>query len=70
MIQVDSSVWIDHWRSGDERLAQLLGQGQVWVHRFVTGERDSRYHEKTAQKPQNFPYLPTDLPDEPVLQVA
>jgi len=38
MILVDSSVWIDHWRSGDERLAQLLGQGQVWVHRFVTGE--------------------------------
>lgn len=38
MILVDSSIWIDHWRSVDERLVQLLGQNQVLVHSFVTGE--------------------------------
>ncbi len=38
MILVDSSIWIDHWRSSDERLTRLLGETQVLVHRFVTGE--------------------------------
>jgi len=38
VILVDSSIWIDHWRKGDDRLTALLAQGQVVVHRFVTGE--------------------------------
>lgn len=38
MILVDSSIWIDHWRSSDERLIRLLGDGQVLAHCFVTGE--------------------------------
>jgi predicted nucleic acid-binding protein len=38
VILVDSSIWIDHWRSSDERLTQLLGEGQVLAHCFVTGE--------------------------------
>jgi len=38
MILVDSTVWIDHLRAHDERLAQLLMDGQVIVHPFVTGE--------------------------------
>ena len=38
MILVDTSVWIDHWRTGDERLMRLLEAGQVLVHPFVVGE--------------------------------
>ncbi len=38
MILVDTSVWIDHFRRGDARLAALLDSGQVWCHDFVVGE--------------------------------
>ena len=38
MILVDTSVWIDHFRRGDARLASLLDSGQVWCHDFVVGE--------------------------------
>lgn len=38
MILVDTSVWIDHLRSGDATLARLLETGRVLVHPFVTGE--------------------------------
>ncbi|RLQ23825.1 PIN domain-containing protein [Seongchinamella sediminis] len=38
MILVDSSIWIDHLRSGDTRLADLLDRSQVLTHSFVIGE--------------------------------
>jgi len=38
MILVDTSVWIDHLRSGDENLVELLNHGQVLMHPFVLGE--------------------------------
>ena len=38
MILVDSSVWIDHLRSGDATLAALLDAGRVLAHPFVIGE--------------------------------
>lgn len=38
MILVDTSVWIDHLRDGEPRLAALLEAGQVYVHDFVIGE--------------------------------
>jgi len=38
MILVDTSVWIDHLRSGDAMLAALLERGQVLAHPFVIGE--------------------------------
>ena len=38
MILVDTSIWIDHLRVRDDRLAQLLEAGQVLAHPFVTGE--------------------------------
>jgi predicted nucleic acid-binding protein len=30
-VLVDTSVWIDHWRSGDRRLAQLLDRVGLWT---------------------------------------
>ena len=38
MILVDTSVWIDHLRAGDAKLASLLQLGQVLGHPWVTGE--------------------------------
>jgi predicted nucleic acid-binding protein len=38
VILVDTSVWVDHLRTGDRVLGQLLDSGEVLGHRFVTGE--------------------------------
>ncbi len=38
MILVDTSVWIDHLKSSDFVLADLLETGRVLAHSFVTGE--------------------------------
>ncbi len=38
MILVDTSIWLDHLRSGDATLARLLGNGAVLAHPWVTGE--------------------------------
>jgi predicted nucleic acid-binding protein len=38
MILVDTSVWIDHLKSGDDGLAALLHRGRVLMHPFVLGE--------------------------------
>jgi len=38
MILVDTSVWINHLRVGEDRLGALLHSGQVLTHPFVIGE--------------------------------
>lgn len=38
MILVDTSVWIDHLRAGDEMLKMLLQRNRVRTHPFVIGE--------------------------------
>ena len=38
MILVDTSVWIDHLRVGNERLRALLQNDQVLCHPFIIGE--------------------------------
>ena len=38
MILVDTSVWIDHLRSGEPSLAAALEAGRVMMHPFVLGE--------------------------------
>ena len=38
MILVDTSVWVDHLRKGDEELAALLQTDEVACHPFVIGE--------------------------------
>ncbi|MEX1032783.1 MAG: PIN domain-containing protein [Cellvibrionaceae bacterium] len=37
-VLVDTSVWVDHLRSRDERLAQLLTDGLVCMHPMIIGE--------------------------------
>jgi predicted nucleic acid-binding protein len=38
LILADTSVWIDHLRSSNRDLQQLLNQGQVAIHPFVIAE--------------------------------
>jgi len=38
MILVDTSVWVDHLRRGDNDLVALLNTSQVLIHPFVLGE--------------------------------
>ncbi len=38
MILVDTSVWVDHLRTGDATLKALLIRSQILTHPFVIGE--------------------------------
>jgi predicted nucleic acid-binding protein len=38
MILVDTSVWVQHFRAGDQAWADLLDRGMVLTHPFVIGE--------------------------------
>ena len=38
MVVVDTSVWIDHFRSGDRELSRLLQDAEVLSHPYVVGE--------------------------------
>ncbi len=38
MILVDTSIWVDHLRTGDAALAGLLDTGRVLAHPAVVGE--------------------------------
>jgi len=38
MVLVDTSVWVDHLRSGNPRLASLLDRGEVVCHPLIIGE--------------------------------
>ena len=38
MILCDTSVWVDHLRSGNSALEQLLNASQVRVHPWIIGE--------------------------------
>ncbi len=58
MILVDTSVWIDHLRNGDERLADLLNRSQVVIHPFVIGELACG----NLRKRDEVPRLLNDLP--------
>jgi predicted nucleic acid-binding protein len=38
LILADTSVWIDHLRSGNNDLRKLLNQGQIVIHPFIVAE--------------------------------
>jgi len=38
VILADTSIWIDHFRSGDAELKKALNLGQVVIHPWVTAE--------------------------------
>jgi predicted nucleic acid-binding protein len=38
LILADTSIWIDHLRSGDKKLREHLNQGQILIHPFIIAE--------------------------------
>ena len=38
MMLIDTSVWIDHLRRGNDALVELLDDAGVWCHPFIRGE--------------------------------
>ncbi len=38
MILADTSIWIDHLRSGNKEMKELLDRGQIVVHPFIVAE--------------------------------
>jgi len=38
MVLVDTSVWVEHFRTGNIGLANLLNEGDVACHLFIAGE--------------------------------
>ena len=38
MILADTSIWIDHLRSGNKEMRKHLSQGQIVVHSFIIAE--------------------------------
>ena len=61
MILADTSVWVDHLRHGNARLAALLEEGQVAGHLFVAGEIALGHLERRAE----ILALLADLPQVP-----
>ena len=62
MILVDTSIWVDHLRSGESRLADLLNRSQVLAHPFVIGELACG----NLRKRDEILRLLGDLPQSPV----
>lgn len=58
MVLVDTSVWIDFLRQGNERLKNLLQDGEVATHPLVIGE----LHIGNISKRKQFLGLLGDLP--------
>ena len=58
---VDTSVWIDHLRRGNENLASLLRAAQVHCHPFVIGELacgNLRRRQEIIALLKNLPEVP------------
>lgn len=67
MILVDTSIWIDHLRQSNERLAQLLGTGQVLAHPYVIGELalgSLQNRNAVLEALQNIPQVPVATDNE------
>jgi len=50
LILADTSVWIDHFRSGNKDLGKALNQGQIVIHSWIIAELalgSLRGHAKT-----------------------
>ena len=38
MVLVDTSIWIDHFKNGNNQLIKLLDNGEVFCHPLIIGE--------------------------------
>lgn len=65
MILVDTSVWIDHFRTAGSKLGELLGQTLVMVHPFVIGELACGNLKARASILNDLEALPLAVPATP-----
>ena len=68
MILVDTSVWIDHLRSPETKLTDLLHAGDVLMHPMVIGELACGNLHNRSQRLKDWAALPRipELPHEEV----
>jgi predicted nucleic acid-binding protein len=67
MILADTSVWIDHLRQSDPRLAGELEAGNVAMHPFILGELacgNLRFRSRLVQLLRELPNVPVATNDE------
>ena len=58
MILADTSIWIDHFRRNDLRLARFLDRGEVVMHPFVLAELALGYVPRIAEMIEDLRTLP------------
>ncbi len=58
MILVDTSIWIDHFRTAEPQLAELLGKNEVLAHPCVIGEIALGSVKQRAQVLRDLANLP------------
>jgi hypothetical protein len=58
MVLADTSIWIDHFRRRDVRLAQFLDRGDIIMHPFVIGELLLGHVPKIAEMIDDLTTLP------------
>ena len=59
MVLIDSSVWVDFFKSGGQpQLAQLLGSQQVLMHEMVLGEVAMGIKQQRENALELLPFLP------------
>jgi predicted nucleic acid-binding protein len=58
MILADTSIWIDHFRRSEQRLARFLDRGEVVMHPFVIGELVLGYVPRIAEMIVDLRTLP------------
>jgi predicted nucleic acid-binding protein len=61
MILADTSIWVDHLRRGDLRLARFLDHGDVVMHPFVIGELALGYAPRIAETLDELRRLPAAI---------
>lgn len=71
MILVDTSVWVEHLRHGQPRLAALLQEGKVLIHPWVIGELACGHLRNRAEVLELLQGLPAALvaSDQEVLRL-
>ena len=67
MVLVDTSIWIDHLRTGNRRLEILLLDSEVACHPYIIGELacgNLKNRDEILDLLQALPIAPTIAPDE------
>ena len=67
MILVDTSIWVDHLRAGDDGLAAALERGLVFTHPFIVGELACgriRNRQEVLGLLRSLPVVPVATDDE------